>query len=55
MSDAFTLNAEKRDVEGKGASRRLRRLAAKVPAIIYGGKSQPQNIQIDHKDRTLFR
>ncbi|UTA47469.1 50S ribosomal protein L25/general stress protein Ctc [Simiduia sp. 21SJ11W-1] len=50
MSDAFTLNAEKRDVEGKGASRRLRRLAEKVPAIIYGGKSKPQNIQIDHKD-----
>ena len=50
MSDAFTLNAEKRDVEGKGASRRLRRLAAKVPAIIYGGKAEPQNIQIDHKD-----
>lgn len=50
MSDAFTLNVEKRDVEGKGASRRLRRLAGKVPAIIYGGKSEPQNIQISHKD-----
>lgn len=50
MSDAFTINAEKRDVEGKGASRRLRRLDAKVPAIVYGGKSKPQNIQIDHKD-----
>lgn len=50
MSDAFTLNVEKRDLEGKGASRRLRRLAGKVPAIIYGGKAEPQNIQIDHKD-----
>ena len=50
MSDAFTLNAEKRDLEGKGASRRLRRLANKVPGIIYGGKSAPQNIQLDHKD-----
>ncbi|MBB3170143.1 50S ribosomal protein L25/general stress protein Ctc [Simiduia aestuariiviva] len=50
MSDAFTLNAEKRDLEGKGASRRLRRLAEKVPAVIYGGKSKPQSIQIAHKE-----
>lgn len=50
MSDAFTLNAEKRDLDGKGASRRLRRLADKVPAIVYGGKAAPQNIQVDHKD-----
>lgn len=50
MSDEFTLNAEKREVEGKGASRRLRRLAGKVPAIVYGGKSKPQMIQVAHKD-----
>lgn len=50
MSDAFTLIAEKRDTEGKGASRRLRRLASKVPAIIYGGSTAPQSIQLVHKD-----
>ena len=50
MSDAFTLIAEKRDLEGKGASRRLRRLAGKVPAIVYGGKSAPANVQLIHKD-----
>lgn len=50
MSELFTLNAEKRDLEGKGASRRLRRLAEKVPGIVYGGKSAPQNIQMSHKE-----
>jgi large subunit ribosomal protein L25 len=33
----FVLNAELRDDQGKGASRRLRREAGKVPAIVYGG------------------
>ncbi|MBW8809653.1 MAG: 50S ribosomal protein L25/general stress protein Ctc [Lysobacter sp.] len=37
-----------RNVEGKGASRRLRR-AASIPAIIYGGKNPPQAIQLDHE------
>ena len=36
------------NVEGKGASRRLRR-AASIPAIIYGGKALPQPIQLDHE------
>ena len=43
-----TIQATGRNVEGKGASRRLRR-AASIPAIIYGGKSQPQPIQLDHE------
>ncbi|RZA15682.1 MAG: 50S ribosomal protein L25/general stress protein Ctc [Lysobacteraceae bacterium] len=47
MSD-HTIQATGRNVEGKGASRRLRR-AASIPAIIYGGKSQPQPIQLDHE------
>ena len=38
MSNNFTLNAELREVVGKGASRRLRREENLVPAIIYGGK-----------------
>ena len=32
MSDTFVVEAELRSDEGKGASRRLRRLEAKVPA-----------------------
>jgi large subunit ribosomal protein L25 len=35
---------------GKGASRRLRRLADKVPAIIYGGKRDPQPLTLVRKD-----
>ncbi|MFQ3170458.1 MAG: large subunit ribosomal protein L25 [Oleispira sp.] len=50
MSD-LTLNAELREVVGKGASRRLRRLEDLVPAIIYGGKTggnarKPANITL---------
>ena len=47
MSD-HTIKATGRNVEGKGASRRLRR-AASIPAIIYGGKSAPMPIQLDHE------
>ena len=49
MSD-FNLKVTCREDLGKGASRRLRRLADQVPAIIYGGKKAPQNISILHKD-----
>lgn len=42
------IKATGRNVEGKGASRRLRR-AASIPAIIYGGKNAPQPIQLDHE------
>jgi len=50
MSNAFELNASARNDLGKGASRRLRRLADLVPAIIYGGASAPESISIPHKD-----
>lgn len=46
MSNEFSLNAELRSDEGKGASRRLRRLQNKVPAIIYGGTDAPQSISL---------
>jgi large subunit ribosomal protein L25 len=46
MSNDFKLNATIRNDMGKGASRRLRRLAKEVPAIIYGGKKNPQNISL---------
>lgn len=48
MSTLFELEAETRTDEGKGASRRLRRLEDKIPAIVYGGKKQPLNIKIAH-------
>ena len=50
MSDQFELNAELREDMGKGASRRLRRLADKIPAIIYGGDKDPQPLTIIRKD-----
>lgn len=50
MSQDFTLEASARADVGKGASRRLRREAAQVPAIIYGGKKKPANITVPHKD-----
>ena len=43
-----TIKATGRHVEGKGASRRLRR-AAQLPAIVYGGSAAPQAIQIEHE------
>jgi large subunit ribosomal protein L25 len=50
MSDQFELNAEVREDLGKGASRRLRRLADHVPAIIYGGDKDPQPLTMIRKD-----
>ena len=42
-------NANKRDGQGTGASRRLRR-TGRVPGIIYGGSGKPQQIDIDHNE-----
>ena len=42
----FSLNANTRNDLGKGASRRLRRNDALVPAIVYGGNKEPQSISI---------
>ena len=39
--------AQKRDVHGTGASRRLRH-AGFVPGIVYGGNKDPLAIQLDH-------
>jgi large subunit ribosomal protein L25 len=49
-TEDFILNAEARDDAGKGASRRLRRLADRVPAIVYGGRKKPQPITVEHKE-----
>jgi large subunit ribosomal protein L25 len=42
-------NANKRDGQGTGASRRLRR-TGRVPGILYGGPTAPQQIDIDHNE-----
>ncbi|MBX9898772.1 MAG: 50S ribosomal protein L25/general stress protein Ctc [Qipengyuania sp.] len=49
MSDALTLPAEARERAGKGASRHLRR-TGRVPAVIYGGKEEPQMIHVEAKE-----
>lgn len=48
MATEHNIQATGRNVEGKGASRRLRR-SASIPAIVYGGTSAPQAIQLDHE------
>ena len=48
----FELKAQKRTVQGSGASRRLRR-ANLVPAIVYGGNAAPQQIELDHNEILL--
>ena len=50
MSTDFTLHAKGREDTGKGASRRLRRLAGEIPAIVYGGKKAPAQISLAQKD-----
>ena len=46
----FTLNAKARTDLGKGASRRLRRNADLVPAIVYGGDKAPQNVALEARE-----
>ena len=43
------ISANKRVLQGKGASRRLRG-SGKVPGIIYGGEAQAQSIELDHNN-----
>ncbi len=47
MEQEFTLVAELREDQGKGASRRLRR-EGKVPAILYGAGRPPRTLAFDH-------
>ena len=48
MSDQLTLPAELRERAGKGASRELRR-EGRVPAVVYGGKTEPLGIHVEEK------
>lgn len=43
------ISANKRVLQGKGASRRLRG-CGKVPGIIYGGENKAQSIELDHNN-----
>ena len=50
MKTSFELVADPRsDAQGKGASRRLRR-SGKVPAILYGGSTDPRLLTLDHQN-----
>jgi large subunit ribosomal protein L25 len=46
MAEKMVLSAEPRSDVGKGASRRLRRLALRVPGIVYGGGEDPQMVSV---------
>jgi large subunit ribosomal protein L25 len=45
---AIEISARKREAQGTGASRRLRRMG-RVPGILYGGEQGPVNIELDHQ------
>ena len=46
------ISARKREAQGTGPARRLRRLG-RVPGIVYGGEQGAVNIDLDHKDLYL--
>lgn len=52
MSKEHKLTAYSRKDEGKGASRRLRH-AGRIPAVIYGGESAPQSIELEQEPTWL--
>jgi len=49
MSVIFDVNAQPRHDAGKGASRRLRRQGL-VPAVVYGGRREPEMISLVHNE-----
>lgn len=49
MATTHEIKVQRREAEGKGASRRLRR-EGNVPAIVYGGELNPVNIQLNHNE-----
>lgn len=46
----FTLNAQARNDLGKGASRRLRRNANLIPAVVYGADKAPASISLETRE-----
>jgi large subunit ribosomal protein L25 len=49
VKESFVVTAELRTDQGKAASRRLRR-TGKIPAILYGGKDQAQQLALSHHE-----
>ena len=49
MSNVFEFVAESRGQSGKSAARRARRQGS-VPAVIYGGQSEPQMLVLNHNE-----
>jgi len=49
MKVSFTIGADFREMQGKGASRRLRH-EGKVPAILYGGHKEPRALVLDQQN-----
>ena len=49
MSNVFEFIADSRECSGKSAARRARR-AGTVPAVIYGGHSEPQMLVLNHNE-----
>jgi large subunit ribosomal protein L25 len=49
MRISFTIGADFRETQGKGASRRLRH-EGKVPAILYGGNREPRSLILDQQN-----
>ena len=49
MKISFTIGADFREMQGKGASRRLRH-KGKVPAILYGGHKDPRALVLDQQN-----
>lgn len=45
----MTINAQKRDIQGKNAARRIRREGG-LPAILYGSKAENVLLRLDKKD-----
>jgi large subunit ribosomal protein L25 len=53
MKTSFELDAEFRETQGKGASRRLRH-EGKVPAILYGGHMGARALTLSHQKLVLM-
>jgi large subunit ribosomal protein L25 len=49
MKTSFIIGADLREMQGKGASRRLRH-KGKVPAILYGGHKEPRALVLDQQN-----
>lgn len=49
MADMFEFVAENRNASGRGGARAVRR-SGMVPAVVYGGESEPKAIVLDHND-----